>query len=82
MTMPSEEVWALKNARDFLRALLMGPRLPMKELRKQAYDCLRHYPCPSTIDRRWRDKVCRHGKDIEFCRECIKNKAKTSGKKP
>jgi hypothetical protein len=53
MTVASEQVYALKRTRTFLRALLTGPRMPMKVLRAEAGSCLRHYPFDCHIDRRW-----------------------------
>ena len=46
MTVPSERTRAVQHTRDFLRRLLdrrETPRVP-KEIRKEAYWCLRHYP--------------------------------------
>lgn len=46
MTMPNERRWAIANARQFLVNLMdpkKTPRVP-KEIRKEAYRCLKHYP--------------------------------------
>ena len=46
MTLPYERKWAIDNTRIFLYNLLdpkKTPRVP-KEVRKEAYRCLRHYP--------------------------------------
>lgn len=46
MTLPDERINAIKNTREFLRSLLdpkVTPKVP-KDVRKQAYWCLRHYP--------------------------------------
>ena len=46
MTMPCERYWAINNTRLFLVDLMdpkKTPRVP-KEIRKEAYRCLRHYP--------------------------------------
>jgi hypothetical protein len=46
MTIPIERSYAIENTREFLRSLLdpkQTPRIP-KEIRKQAYWCLRHFP--------------------------------------
>lgn len=46
MTMPNERRWAVNNTRRFLVDLLdpkKTPRVP-KEIRKEAYRCLKHYP--------------------------------------
>ena len=70
MTLPSEEVRALRITRDFLRDILRGPRAPQKEMRQRAASCLRHFPFDYTITKRWADEVCEHGTDRQFCREC------------
>jgi len=72
MTLPSEEVSALKRTHEFLRELLTGPRLPMKVLRDKAYSCLRHYPWDIHINERWSDDVCEHGTDRQWCPKCDK----------
>lgn len=44
--MPRERLNSIANTRDFLRSLMdpkQTPRVP-KEIRRQAYWCLRHYP--------------------------------------
>lgn len=46
MTLPYERSIALHNTREFLRSLLdksKTPRVP-KDIRQQAYWCLRHFP--------------------------------------
>ena len=46
MTMPNERRWAVNNTRQFLVDLMdpkKTPRVP-KEIRKEAYRCLKHYP--------------------------------------
>lgn len=46
MTLPDERYRSLKWTRDFLEDLLdpkKTPRVP-RDIRKQAYSCLRHYP--------------------------------------
>ena len=46
MTMPCERYWAINNTRLFLVDLMdpkKTPKVP-KEIRKEAYRCLRHYP--------------------------------------
>lgn len=70
MTMPSEEVRALKMGHETLRYLLTAPRMTLKELRARAYAPLRHYPGDHTIDEKWSDEVCEHGTDRQFCRIC------------
>jgi hypothetical protein len=46
MTLPNERTRAILNTREFLLSLLdpkKTPRVP-KEIRRQAYWCLRHFP--------------------------------------
>lgn len=46
MTMPNERRWAVNNTRKFLVDLMdpyITPKVP-KEIRKEAYRCLKHYP--------------------------------------
>jgi len=55
MTLPFEEVSALKKSREFLRALLdpkQTPRIP-KHVRQRAGACLRHYPWDMRIEEKW-----------------------------
>jgi len=69
MTLPSEEISALKRTREFLREIMTGPRMPMKAMRDRAYSCLKHYPWDMHIDERWSDKVCKRcGRDLEWCK--------------
>jgi hypothetical protein len=72
MTLPSEQLYALNRTRDLLRSLLTGPRMPMIALRSEASSCLRHYPGQYTLEQRWAEDVCEHGKDRQFCRDCDK----------
>jgi len=53
MTMPNERYNALKRTEEFLKDLMdpkKTPRVP-KDIRKQAYYCLRHYPGSYYLDR-------------------------------
>lgn len=52
MTVPLERSRSLKNARNFLYSLLdpkKTPRVP-KDVREQAYHCLRHFPADHDIN--------------------------------
>jgi hypothetical protein len=52
MTLPNERTRAIRNARVFLRSLLdpkQTSRVP-KEIRRQAYWCLRHFPTEFDMD--------------------------------
>lgn len=70
MTMPSEQVSALKRTRDFLRSILLEPRRPQFALKAEACSCLRHFPFDYVIDDKWSDEVCVHGEDGQWCPEC------------
>jgi len=53
MTLPNERTNAVENAREFLRSLLdpkLTPRVP-KDIRRQAYWVLRHFPGPVDMER-------------------------------
>jgi len=52
MTLPYERYNAIKRTEEFLKDLMdpkATPRVP-KEIRKQAYYCLRHYPGNYDLD--------------------------------
>ena len=52
MTLPRERSLSLQNTREFLRSLLdpkLTPRIP-KEIRKQAYWCLKHFPADYEVE--------------------------------
>ena len=79
MTLPHEEVRALKRTHKFMSNLLQATwsrryfiqlacRPKMRErLRSEAYSCIRHYPFDCNIDRRWPD-VCECGDSKRFCK--------------
>jgi len=53
MTMPNERRWAVNNTRQFLVDLMdpkKTPRVP-KEIRKEAYRCIKHYPGKYHMDK-------------------------------
>jgi hypothetical protein len=73
MTLPNEELRSIKMAREFLREISTGPRMPMKVLRERARACLHHWPI--VIERRYED-VCHDCGDMnEWCR-CKKQEDK------
>jgi hypothetical protein len=52
MTLPHERYNSVRRTEEFLRDLMdpkKTPRVP-KEVRKQAYYCLRHYPSKYNMD--------------------------------
>ena len=82
MTLPSEEIRALKQTREFMRKILTMrvtdfrkmSRDQFEEWRQGAYSCLKHYPFDLHIDERWADDVCEHGADRRWCKECKETK--------
>jgi hypothetical protein len=44
MSLKFEQYRSLFRTREFLRRLLTRPMLKPKDVREQAYRCLRHYP--------------------------------------
>lgn len=53
MTLPSEKYYAINWARKFLRSLLIPnetPRVP-REIRRQAYSVLKHFPWECDMER-------------------------------
>jgi hypothetical protein len=52
MTIPRERNQAIHNTREFLRSLLdrKATKVP-KEIREQAYWCLRHFPSDYEMDK-------------------------------
>ena len=59
MTLPDEELRALKETRKFLRMLLYPketPRVP-KAVRTQAAWKLRHFPPDYVLDDLWRERL-------------------------
>lgn len=52
MTLPNERRMAVLRTEDFLKSLLdpkQTPRVP-REIRRQAYSCLRHFPSSHHMD--------------------------------
>jgi len=62
MTMPYQELYALQNAREFMRDLLdpkKTPKVP-KAIRHRAYCCLKHYPWEHKVQEVWGKVVDEH----------------------
>jgi len=61
MTIPSEEMWALKRTRKFLSELitmkLTDIRKNPKELKRQASSCIRHFPWDMTVEEIWKERI-------------------------
>jgi len=58
MTLPSEELLSLKNARTFFRDLAENKlgKVP-KKIRIEAIHRLRHFPADYIIDKLWKDRI-------------------------
>ena len=64
MTMPNEELRALKQTHEFMRWLLSVKKvdlvnMPINDLRKQVYYCIKHYPFDCVLDKIWEERM--HG---------------------
>ena len=61
MTLPTEELMALKRTRKFLLSILERNltelRKDAREIREEAGRCLRHYPWDMTIEALWEDRI-------------------------
>ena len=61
MTLPTEELMALKRTRKFLLGImernLTEIRKDAREIREEAGRCLRHYPFDMTIDALWAERI-------------------------
>ena len=69
MTLPSEELRAIKNTREFLRELLQvkAKDLRVGWIRERVCRLLSHYPWDLHIEARY-DDVCECGIDKQWCR--------------
>lgn len=59
MTIPSEELQALKRSRNFLVDLInpvLTPRVP-PYIRHAARDCVKHYPFDHVIEEVWKRRI-------------------------
>jgi hypothetical protein len=62
MTLPSEELRALKRAHYVLYKLLMMPKkelvaMPIAEFRELINSCLRHWPYDFVVEKLWKDRI-------------------------
>jgi len=59
MAFPIEELYSLRNSREFLSNLIdvqKYPRIP-KYIRKQATALLKHYPTPQRLEETWNTTI-------------------------
>ena len=61
MTLPSEELQALKNTRELLRFLIQSNlttiRKEARVIRERARRCLKHYPWDMYLDDMWEERI-------------------------
>lgn len=65
MTMPNEELAALKRTHDFMRSILTMRVSDFRKMKKpefeqwreNAYYCLKHYPADYIIDDLWENRI-------------------------
>jgi len=60
MTIPAEELRALRKTKVFLEFLLspeFGHMTSVSEIREQARSCLRHYPWDHVIIEEWQERI-------------------------
>ncbi|MBD3261038.1 MAG: hypothetical protein GF334_05050 [Candidatus Altiarchaeales archaeon] len=66
MTLPVEELSALKRTREFLRDMLGSNlttiRKNAREIRERAGRCLKHYPFDMHIDSVWEKRIEEHNR--------------------
>lgn len=68
MTLPDEELWALKRTHEFLQEIIqmkLGDiRKNSRGLREKARVCLRHYPYDFILEKLWQPRIYRNKQDI------------------
>ena len=65
MTLPDEELRALKRAHEFLRGILTMRVTDFRKMKKadfeqwrmDCYYCLKHFPGDHTIERLWEERI-------------------------
>ena len=66
MSLPDENVRALKRTHEFMRDILTMRVSDFRKMKKEeferwrreAYYCIKHYPFDCEIDQKWSDEVC------------------------
>jgi hypothetical protein len=68
MTLPNEEVNALRRTRDWLRELATSKRMSQSEIKRKCWGVLKHFPPDHRIEKLYQDEVCFEcGQDNRFC---------------
>ena len=58
MTLPIEEKWALIKTKAFLESLIFIKNpIKSKQLQKDAFNCLRHFPMKYRINKIYKDET-------------------------
>jgi len=59
MTIPAEELSALRRTRRFLTWILCeyNSKTTVSEVRKMAIDCVRHFPMDHNLDATWNKRI-------------------------
>ena len=62
MTLPNEELRALKQTHGFMRWLLSVKKMdlinmPIDDLKKEVYHCIKHYPFDCVLDEMWKERI-------------------------
>jgi hypothetical protein len=75
MTMPNEELAALKRSHKFLTSIMTMRKQTFRNMsleefegwKRQAYSCIRHFPFDIHLDELYKDQVCIEcGQSVEF----------------
>ncbi|MBD3261040.1 MAG: hypothetical protein GF334_05060 [Candidatus Altiarchaeales archaeon] len=68
MTLPDEELNALKRTRELLRFLLQSNlttiRKEARSIKERAGRCLKHYPWDLYLDKMWEGRIKEHNRSI------------------
>ena len=78
MTLPHEQVFALKRSHKFLQSILTMRLCDFRKMKKdefqawknEAYYASKHYPYDHEIDNRWSDDVCKKCSDTKTWCKC------------
>ena len=65
MTLPDQELQALKRTHEFMRSILTMRVSDFRKMKKEEFErwrtdcyyCIKHYPFDCTIDRLWEERI-------------------------
>lgn len=77
MTLPDEEVRAIKKTHEFMSKILLMKISDFRRMSKdefeawriECYYCIKHFPFDSTIDKLWADRLSDMEKDLSSLTE-------------